>query len=97
MTMEPSQQPQPPLRETMLTVVLTGLGAGAFLLFLIVISGGFFFYVVLAVAAMVGLGYFHYMVWGYAMTQEVAEEQAQAQRHLALLEEPWKDSIQRKP
>jgi hypothetical protein len=77
--MNPPNDEQLPRRETMLTVMLTGLGAGVFLFFLILISGGFFFYVVLAVALMVALGFFHYLVWGYAMTQEVADEQAQPQ------------------
>ena len=31
----------------------------------------------LAVAAMAGLGYLHYILWGQAMNQDVAEEQAQ--------------------
>ncbi len=73
--MLPDEPPQNPRRETLLTVILTGLGASAFLFFLILVSGGFFFYVALAVAAIFCLGFFHYMVWGYAMTQEVAEEQ----------------------
>jgi hypothetical protein len=76
--MEPNQPPGSPRRETLLTVVLTGLGAMGFLFFLILISGGFFFWVLVAVAAMVGLGFFHYVLWGYALTQEVAEEQANA-------------------
>jgi hypothetical protein len=75
--MAPDEPPQNQRRETLLTVILTGLGACAFLFFLILVSGGFFFYVALAVAAIFCLGFFHYMVWGYAMTQEVADEQAQ--------------------
>jgi len=74
--MEPEPNPQQPRRETLLTVMLTGLLAGGFLFFLILVSGGFFFWVVLSVAGIVALGFFHYMVWGYAMTQEVADEQA---------------------
>jgi hypothetical protein len=75
--MENHDTHQPPRhRETMLTLVLTGLAAAAILLFLILISGGFFFFVVVAVAAITGLGFFHYLLWGYAMTQDVADEQA---------------------
>jgi hypothetical protein len=74
--MDTHDQPPPRPRETFLTVILTALGAGGFLFFLILVSGGFFFYVVLAVAAIVALGFFHYLTWGFAMTQEVAEEQA---------------------
>ena len=74
--MIPHDNPHQQRRETLLTVVLTGLGAIAFLFFLILISGGFFFYVALAAGAIVALGFFHYVVWGYTMTQEVADEQA---------------------
>jgi fatty acid desaturase len=98
MTMEPNDRQNPPPRETMLTVILTGLAAGAFLLFLILVTGGFIFYVVLAVAAITALGFFHYLLWGYAMTQEVAQEQAQAERRpLAAGEEAWKENIQGQP
>jgi hypothetical protein len=76
--MQPHDPPEPARRETLLTVVLTGLVAGGGLLFLIMVSGGFFFYVVLTVSVIIGLGFFHYVLWGYALTQEVADEQAQA-------------------
>ena len=62
-------------RETMLTLLLTGLGTGAFLLFLIFVTSGFFLYVVLAVGGITVLGFVHYMLWGRAMTQDVAGEQ----------------------
>jgi amino acid permease len=64
-------------RETMLTVVLTGLGAGVFLLFLILVTGGFFFFVALAVVGITALGVLHYWLWGQSMTEDVAAEQAQ--------------------
>lgn len=96
--MEPIDRPETPRRETLLTVILTGLGAGAFLLFLIFISGGFFFYVTLAVAAMVALGFFHYVLWGYSMTQEVADEQAEAEKQGRLArEENWREGIRQRP
>jgi hypothetical protein len=98
MTMQPHDPPPPAPRETLLTIVLTGVGAAAFLFFLILITGGFFFWLTLAVAAVIGLGFFHYVLWGYAMTQEVAEERAQAaQRDALAAEEPWQEGIQRKP
>jgi hypothetical protein len=93
----PDYPQQPQRRETLLTVVLTGLAACAFLFFLILVSGGFFFYVVLACAAVVALGFFHYLVWGYAMTQEVAQEQArQAPAREPSNGEMLSDAIQRK-
>jgi hypothetical protein len=63
-------------RETMLTVVLTGLGAGAFLLFLSLVTLGFFFFVALAVVGITALGVLHYWLWGQSMTEDVAAEQA---------------------
>jgi hypothetical protein len=86
-----NQPPEPARRETMLTVVLTGLLAAGFLLFLIMVSGGFFFYVVLAVAAITGLGFFHYVLWGRALTLEVAEEQAQATQRAGQRADPSND------
>ena len=74
--MDFNEPPSADHRSSLLTVMLTGLLAGGFLFFLILVSGGFFFWVALAVAGIVALGFFHYMVWGYAMTQEVADEQA---------------------
>jgi hypothetical protein len=64
-------------RETMLTVYLTGLVAGLVLLFLILVTGGFFFFVALAVVGITALGMLHYWLWGQAMTEDVAGEQAQ--------------------
>ena len=94
--MLPSDNPHQQRRETMLTVILTGLTAGAFLFFLILLSDGLILYMVLAVAAVVALGFFHYVVWGYAMTQEVADEQAReaASREPPGAEEMLRDKIQ---
>jgi hypothetical protein len=64
-------------RETMLTIILALLGGGGFLLFLILVSGGFFFYVGVAFAGIAAFGAVHYVLWGHAMTQEVAQEQAE--------------------
>jgi hypothetical protein len=63
-------------RETLLTVVLTGLAAAAILFFLVLISGGIFLNVALVVTAIGALGYLHYMLWGQAMASEVQHEHA---------------------
>src|SRR3984893_13849166 len=96
--MIPHDNPHQQRRETLLTVLLSGLGAGAFLFFLILISDGLILYMVLAVAAVVALGFFHYVVWGYAMTQEVADEQAReaANRQQPADGEMLSDKIQHK-
>jgi hypothetical protein len=70
-------------RETFLAVILITLLGGGLLLFLVVITGGFFLYVVLAVVAIGVVGYVHYLLWGHAMTQEVAgeREEEEAREH----------------
>jgi hypothetical protein len=61
-------------RETFLTLMLTAVFGGGFLVFLILVSGGFFFYVLLAVGIIGTIGSFHYLLWGQALSQEVAGE-----------------------
>jgi hypothetical protein len=72
--MEPPANPQRKGRETALTLGLTGLFGGGFLLFLIFVSGGFFFYVALAVLAIGLVGTLHYYLWGQSLMREVAGE-----------------------
>jgi hypothetical protein len=63
--MDPSD-PTPP-RETLLTVLLAGIGLAFFVSLLILISGGFFFWVLLFAA---GIGLFaglHYLLWGWLL------------------------------
>jgi hypothetical protein len=72
--MEPPADPQRNSRETFLTLGLTGLFGGGFMLFLIFVTGGFFFYVCLAVLAIGLVGTLHYYLWGQALTQETAGE-----------------------
>ncbi len=64
-------------RETLLTVMLTALFGGGFLVFMILVSGGFFFYVLLAVLVIGVVGSLHYWLWGNALMQEVAGERAE--------------------
>jgi hypothetical protein len=61
-------------RESFLALMLAALAGGGFLLFLILVSGGFFFYVLCAVLAVFCLGFVNYLLWGRAMTREVAGE-----------------------
>jgi hypothetical protein len=71
-----NHQSPAPRQETILTVALTGLAAAFLLLGLILVTGGFFFFVALAAAAVTGLGFLHYLLWGHGMTHEVEEEQS---------------------
>lgn len=63
-------------RGSLLSILLALFFGGGFLLFLILVTGGFFMYVVSIVGAIAILGLLHYVVWGEAMTREVAAERA---------------------
>jgi hypothetical protein len=91
--MHPGNPPHRGDRGTSLGMMLTAVSLGFFLLVLIFISGGFFFYVLLITLGLFGVALFHYVVWGRAMTQEVAgerEEEQLRQRALADdLDDDW--------
>lgn len=73
--MDINQGPPPtPRRETFLTVFLALMLGSAFLFFLYLLTFGFVFYIVVAVLAMVFVGYLHYALWGYSLSQETAAE-----------------------
>lgn len=61
-------------RETALGFMLVALLAGIFLFFLNLVSFGIFFYVIAAVVGIMAVGFLHYVVWGYDLSEEVAEE-----------------------
>jgi hypothetical protein len=61
-------------RETLLTLMLTALFSGAILFFLILVSGGFFIFVVACVFSIALVGLMHYVLWGHALSREVAGE-----------------------
>jgi len=71
--MHSENRPSQP-RENFLTVLLALLLGGACLAFLFVITLGFFSYVIAAVLAMVLVGYLHYALWGYSMSEETVAE-----------------------
>jgi hypothetical protein len=91
--MEPPADPQRKGRETILTVALTGLFGGGFLLFLILVSGGFFFYVCLAVLAIGLVGTLHYYLWGQSLMREVAGEREEEELRRLEEEDFTRDKI----
>jgi hypothetical protein len=76
-------------RETLLTLMLAILFGGGFLFFLILISGGFFLYVLAAVASITVVGYLHYLLWGEALTHEVAGEREEEELKERLDGDGW--------
>ena len=61
-------------QETMLTFALLAILAGAFFFFLNFATFGAFSYMIAAIIAMTALGFLHYVVWGYALSKQVAGE-----------------------
>jgi hypothetical protein len=83
--MNPNDTPGPSERGTLLTLMLTLLGGGGIVVFLVLVSGGFFGYVIAAVIAIGLVGYVHYLLWGQALTREVAgEREAEEEKELHL-------------
>jgi hypothetical protein len=72
--MEPENSTSGPRRENMLGVFLVLFFGAGFFVFLVVVTFGFFLSVLAAVVIIAVVGYFHYMLWGYSLTQEVAGE-----------------------
>lgn len=84
-------------RENLLTFTLVAILGGAFLFFLNLVSLGIFIYVIAAIVGFTAIGFLHYAIWGYALSQQVAGEREE-QRIKDLLEAdpddgdsmPWK-------
>jgi fatty acid desaturase len=73
-----SEKPPSRSRETMLTVFLALLLGGALLFFLYLTTMGFITYVIAAILAMVLVGYLHYALWGFSLSEETAAEHEEA-------------------
>jgi hypothetical protein len=61
-------------RETFLAILLTLALGGAVFFFLDLVTLGIFRYVFAAIIGLTAVGFFHYWVWGYGFSQEVAGE-----------------------
>src|SRR2546423_8213268 len=70
----PDPTPEQQQRGHYLTLALTALVGGGFLLFLIYASGGFFLNVIGVVVGMAIAGFRHHVLWGQSLTQQVAAE-----------------------
>lgn len=87
------QQPDSTARGSFLSILLALIFGGGFLFFLILVTGGFFFYVALAVLGVGSIGFLHYVLWGQALTDEVAQERAADEDAFAPEERPaWSQS-----
>jgi hypothetical protein len=84
--MDQQDNPYRRRRETFLGLFLAIFFGGGFALFLILVTGGFFLYVLVAVAVIGLVGSLHYLLWGRALTQDVAGEREEDEAR-----ERWED------
>ncbi len=61
-------------RETMLSFMLVALLGGMSFAFLNFVSFNIFFYVLAAVVGIMAVGFLHYVLWGYDLSEDVAED-----------------------
>ncbi len=66
-------------RESMLTIILVTVFGGGVFFFLNFVSLGIFSYVIGIVAAIAVVGTFHYVLWGFSLTEETAGEREEAE------------------
>jgi hypothetical protein len=84
-------------RESVLTIVLSGLGGLGILLFLVVITWGWLLYAVLAV---LGIGLFaliNYFLWGRSMMAQTAGEREEEQVRASMERQWWEQSETEQP
>lgn len=79
-------------RDTVLTLSLVILLGGTTVVLLVFVSLGVFAYVLLAMLALLAVGYVHYVLWGFAMSQQTAGEREE----LTLREEMDNDAASRR-
>jgi hypothetical protein len=80
---------RPPRRQTFLTVFLALLLGLFALLVLILVSGGFFLYVIYLALAIAGIAAVHYVLWGRALSREVAGEREEEQLRQRAAADDW--------
>jgi len=61
-------------RETLVSILLVVILGGIFLVFLNFVTFGVVFHVAAAIAGLALVGFLHYVLWGYSLSQEVAGE-----------------------
>src|SRR6266496_3853617 len=64
-------------RDTWLSFLLVALLGAVFVFFLNLVSLGVFFYVIVAVVGIMAVGFLHYVLWGYSLSEELAEQMQQ--------------------
>ena len=81
-------QPADP-RSSLLTVLLTVMGASLFLVVLFIACSGVIVYVGAVVAGLGVLGLIHYFLWGHSLSEAVADEREQEAAEDPMADDDW--------
>jgi hypothetical protein len=76
-------------RSRFLSVMLTVMTVGFFLMVLMILTGGLVLYLLAVVAGLTGLVLVHYLLWGRAMTEEMAGEIEEEQLRDQARDDGW--------
>lgn len=74
-------------RQTIVSVILTGMTAAFFLLLLVLVSGAYFIYLLGILGSLAAFGGLHYLLWGRLLLEETAGEREEEQLRQRALEE----------
>jgi hypothetical protein len=72
--LQPPDTPERKSRETVVSLMLSTVALGFFLLVLIIITGGLVIYLLAVVAALAAFAGLHYFLWGRALHEATAGE-----------------------
>lgn len=89
--------PQSSGRQTFVTLLLAFLLGGGFFTFLVLVTGGLLFYVVPIALVFALYGFFHYLVWGRAFSQNVEGEREEEAARSAREAWPTNGYVQPRP
>jgi hypothetical protein len=84
-------------REKFLVVLFAGMGAfGLFAVFTF-LTGGFLIYILAVVAVGAGVAWFHYLLWGRGLSQNLAGEREELEAQERAEAEDWEEDDPRRP
>ena len=76
-------------RSTLLSGLFTVFFGGSAILLSILLCGGLTIYMLAVVGGLVAFGYVHYLLWGQALSAEVADEREETEAEGELEDEGW--------
>jgi hypothetical protein len=84
-------------RESILTIVLVGVGCIGGFVFLMLVTWGMFLYVLLALAGLAAVVFLNWLLWGRGMMRATAGEREEEELRASLERQPWELSEPEQP